>query len=480
MKQFLLFFPALLFSALLGAQNGRSIKVDIKPFKGKMVYLGYYFGKGQYVMDSVILDQEGKGVFPGKDKLHKGIYFVVFPGKRNFNEFLVDRGQDFTIVITDTIDVMKHINFINSPENDRYKAYQAFVGEAGIKLAGLDARLSSSRSRADSADIETQLIAERKKVIDWRNDFKKKNPEDILTAFFKALDEPEVPPADKHPGGKYDTTFAYYYYKNHYWDGVSFSDEALVRTPFYEPKIDRYFDKIIVQAPDTVLKEATKMIEAGKSNSETSKFLLDKFIRKYVNPTYMGQDVVFVRLYEKYFLGGQEYDWVNEKYKKFLQDRYYSLVPNIVGEKAYDIALTDTLGTVKDVYGIDAKYLVVCFWDPTCGHCQKEVPKLDSLFQNKWKKMGIKLLGVMVDGGKEAWVKYIREHNLKDWIHLYQTDAQHEVEKNSGKPGYKQLYDVFQTPILYLLDKEKRIVAKRINYEQLNEIIDRSEKNPKG
>ena len=37
-----------------------------------------------------------------------------------------------------------------------------------------------------------------------------------------------------------------------------------------------------------------------------------------------------------------------------------------------------------------------------------------------------------------------------------------------GRPDYRQLYDVYQTPIIYLLDKEKRIVAKKLTRNQVS------------
>jgi hypothetical protein len=77
----------------------------------------------------------------------------------------------------------------------------------------------------------------------------------------------------------------------------------------------------------------------------------------------------------------------------------------------------------------------------------------------------------MVDGGQEAWLQFIKDHNLKDWIHVYETKAQQDSVEAAGKPSYKQLYDVYQTPILYLLDKDKRIVAKKLSYQQLDEVI---------
>lgn len=480
MKKILVLLSAFFCCQFVHAQNGMNLNVNISAYKGQVIYLGYYFGKGQYVSDSVKLDEQGNGTFKSKEKLPGGIYFIVFPGKRSFSEFVLDKNQQFSISIKDTLSPLEHSVFTNSPENDHYRSYQMFIGKSGTEIRILEQDLANAKTAEDSTAKKEKLSKARKKIVEWRDDFKQKYPNEILTAFFKALDEPVVPPAEKHPGGKYDTTFAYNYYKQHFWDGVSFSDERLVRTPFFEPKIDKYFDNVLIQAPDTVYNECIKMIDAGKPNKETAKFLLDKLIRKYVNPTYMGQDVVFVHLYERYFLDGTKYDWVNEKYKKFLSDRYYSLVANIVGEKAYDFEMVDTLGAVKKLYAVDSKYTIVCFWDPTCGHCQQEVPKVDSMFQNRWNKMGITLIGVMVDGGKEAWMKYIREHNLKGWQHWYQSEEQKTAEKNSGRASYKQLYDVFQTPILYLLDKEKRIVAKRLNYEQLNELLDRKEKNSKG
>ena len=287
-----------------------------------------------------------------------------------------------------------------------------------------------------------------------------------------------IPPSTQHPGGKYDSIFAYQYYKNHYWDGVSFTDERLLRTPVYIPKFDRYFGEVLPQASDSIIRYAGAILEASKPNKEMFKYHLSALTDKYVNPTYMGQDKVFVFLFEKYYLTGAADSWMTEKYKKFIFDRGYSLMANQLGEKGANLELSDTLGKVRPLYEVDGPYVVLCFWDPTCSHCQVEIPKLDSMFQNKWKARGIRLYGVMTDGGKEAWLKYIRTHNLKDWIHVYQTQELKDAESAANRPGFRQLYDVYQTPMLYLLDKEKRIVAKKLSYEQLDQFLEVSQKKP--
>jgi hypothetical protein len=54
---------------------------------------------------------------------------------------------------------------------------------------------------------------------------------------------------------------------------------------------------------------------------------------------------------------------------------------------------------------------------------------------------------------------------------VYQTPEQRKEEQDAGKPNYRQLYDVYQTPVLYLLDDQKRIIAKKLTYQQLDEVI---------
>src|SRR5678816_2079954 len=71
------------------------------------------------------------------------------------------------------------------------------------------------------------------------------SPDGTLTFLLKMLREPEIPPASQQPGGKYDSTYAWQYYKSHYWDGINFYDERLVRTPIIEGKLDKYFEQVV-------------------------------------------------------------------------------------------------------------------------------------------------------------------------------------------------------------------------------------------
>ncbi|MFI5155409.1 MAG: TlpA family protein disulfide reductase [Chitinophagales bacterium] len=220
------------------------------------------------------------------------------------------------------------------------------------------------------------------------------------------------------------------------------------------------------------------MLLESRTNKEMFKYLLVHFVQKYINPEFMGQDAVFVHLFEKYINTGQA-DFFTDKYRKYVNDRAYSLMANLIGQPAANLEMVDSLEHALPLYSITSPFIVICFWDPTCSHCKEIVPKLDSIYQAKWKAEGVKIYGVMVEGGKDNWLKFIQDHNLKDWINVYQTQAAKDAETASNRPGFRQLYDVYQTPILYLLDKDKRIIAKKLTYQQFDEVIDLKLKNEK-
>ncbi len=464
-----LLFSLFLFSAFYGHSQGYEIKVTLKPFTQGHLYLAHHFGAKQYLIDSAELNSNSEAVFTGTEKLFGGVYMIVYPAKNGWMECLVDKEKKFS-VYADTTDLIRSAKFTGSPDNDLFSEYQKKSLEIGSGIAEIRKKLPAATA-TEQKELNEKMTAYGKDLQQYRENFLKQHPDHLLSAIFNVLREPVIPPASQQPGGKYDSTFAYQYYKKHYWDNVSFTDERLLRTPVFQPRFDRYFSEVLPQAADSIIPAADMILQAAKPNPEMFKFCLSTLTDKYVNPTYMGQDAVFVHIFQKYYLTGMADSWMTEKYKKFINDRGYSLMANTIGSKGADFEFLDTAGKKKTLYSLAGNYTIICFWDPTCGHCKEEVPKLDSFFQSTWKKQGITMLGVMTDGGKEAWIKFIREHKLKDWVHVYQTQEMKDAAYNAGKPGVRQLYDVYQTPMLYLLDKQKNIIAKKLSYQQLAELL---------
>ncbi len=471
MKRLLFLLPFIGFISLHAQETGHEIKITFKPFKNEYVYLGHYQGKQLPIIDSALLNDRSEAVFKGTQKLPGGIYLIGYPNKNGFFEMLIDKQQHFS-VYADTIDVLNNIKFHNSLDNVLFNDYQKTMLQIGKETELATKNYNASINNADSLKWKGKLKEINDSVNKYRLDILKKHPDAMISFLLTAMKDPEVPKVENNPNEKQDSLFAYRYFKNHFWDGINFYDDRLMRTPFFESKLDKYFEQLVYPQPDSVIKEIDWMMGYASINPDMQKFLLLKFVNRYLNQKYMWEDAVFVHLFERYF-SNKTYSWLTEAGKKMITERAYSLMSNIFGNLAAEIELPDTAGKKTSLYAVKADYVLVCLWDQTCGHCKETLPKIDSVYRQKWKKMGLKVftLAKETEGSKEDWLSFIKNHNLQDWVNVYYSKEADNSRINSGIPGYSQLYDVKSFPTLYLLDKDKRIIAKKLSFEQIDEVL---------
>ncbi len=454
----------------IAAQNFK-VTLQAPQYKSGIAYLTYHMGKNLNVEDSAAVSNSGVAVFTGKKKLLPGIYAVVLPGKRITVDFFVDKEQVIGIKI-DTTDIVKNTVVTGSKENALFQQYQQYIAVKGRAMETARQAYLASSNKQDSMRHEASYMQFNKELNDYREGLVKNHPTSMMTVLLNAMKEPR--PLGNKMQTRNDSLENYYYYKAHYWDGISFMDDRILRTPFFLPKFEKYYREIIVPQADSIIKEADYQLLLARSSPEVYKFLLNWLTDEYINPKYMGQDAVFVHLFEKYHSKGLT-PWLNEKQQETISRRAYMLMANLIGLKAADLEMLDTAGKPMPLYKVNGEYTVVCFWDPTCGHCKEELPRLDSIYRASWKQNGVKMYGVLSADSKEdlkpEWLKYIREHNLGDWFHVYQSKEMADAVMAAQKPGYRQLYDITLTPTLYLLDKDKRIIGKKLTWQQLDELL---------
>lgn len=449
--------------------TGESFTVTLKTpsYKSGLTYLCYHMGKNLNIEDSTVINNQGVAVFKGDRKLMGGIYAIVFPGKNLSFDFFVDKEQNISIN-ADSAD-LQNVKINGSKENELFQQYQKFVAVKGSFMQTERIAYNASKSAADSnLHLET-YNKYNKELIDYREKIMKDYPESMMTLMLNAMREPDIP--NKSPKTRQDTVDNYNYYKSHYWDGVSFNDDRIIRTPFFLPKLERYYREIVQQAPDSIIKDLDYKLLLARVSPEMYKFLLNWFTDEYINPKYMGQDAVFVHLFEKYHSKGVS-SWLNEKQQETISRRAYMQMSNLIGVKAANLEMVDSTGKLKPLYDLNAEYTLVVFWDPTCGHCKEEIPRIDSIYKATWKAKGVRIYSVLSDNDKKKeWVDYLKEHKLGDWTNVYETKEMEKVVADAQRPSFRQLYDVIQTPTILLLDKEKRIIGKKLSWEQLNDFL---------
>jgi thiol-disulfide isomerase/thioredoxin len=448
---------------------GYQIPLTITPLKNCWVYIGCYYGKFKNLVDSAWVDNTSNAVFKGKTRLPGGIYFLVSPQRTILSEFLMDRTQHFSLK-ADTLRP-EQLTITGSPENALFQEYTRYLNQKGPQLNALQAKLKSATNAADSAATRAQLVQANKELNDYRDSIVKKHPESMLTLFFQTLKLPEPPPMPVLADGKKDSLFPARYVKEHYWDNVPLHDDRLLRTPFFDGKLEDYFKYYVVPDADSLIQEVNYILLSARSGKDMFKYLLGRFTDKYINPEIMGHDKVFIFLFNQYYSKGDT-AWLTAKQKEYIFNRAYSLMANQIGEPAAVLDLLDTTGKETPMYTIKAPFTFVIFWDPNCGHCKEVVPRVDSMYEAKWKKIGVKVYAVNVDEkAMDEWKKYIRENHLNGWLHAYQPKEQREADNKANRANFRQLYDVFQTPTMYLLDSEKRIIGKKLTIEQFDEVM---------
>lgn len=453
------------------AHDGYKIKVKFTGTTDSMVYLAHYYGKTLptiYKADSAKIDKNGVAIMESKEKLLGGIYMMLLSDHKTYFEFLLNNGDDMSIT-ANVKELPEGLTFKNSDENQHFKEYVTFLKGFSKKQQNLQKEYTDAKNTADSNAAREKLVASSKELINYRHNYIKKYPNTLLATIFNALEVPQVPEG-KHllEDGKEDSSFAYNYYKEHYWDGFNFKDDRLIHTPIYDAKLDEYMNKLVLPYEDSVIKEGDILLAKTRGQKELFKYTLWWLTRNVENSKIMGMDRVFVYLVENYYMKGDAYWLDNEELGKYY-DRAAKISPNLIGRVAPEIKMVDIDQKEHALSDVNAKYTLVVFWEPTCGHCIKEIPLIDSLYKAVLKKKGVKIYAVRTEGDEKVWQDFIKKHDLTDWINVY--DPEHHSD-------YRAKYDVYVTPVVYLLDDKKIIRGKRLDHTNIMEVIDMIEKKP--
>jgi thiol-disulfide isomerase/thioredoxin len=455
---------------------GHAIQVSLKPYQNTKIYIGTNYGNNKVLADSCVLNEKSEGVFKGAQKLTPGIYFLVNPKYNILFDFLVDEAQNFKIV-ADTNNLSNY-SIVGSSENDLFKEYSVAVNKIGSELAAIENKFKTATTSADSSLYRTQYISKDKALKDQRTSFMKAHPKSMMSYLLNVMQRPEAP-AIPVINGKADSLYPFYYVKNHFWDDVVFNDNRLIRTPFFEAKLDEYFKNYVARDADSIIEEVQYMLTVAKTGKEIYPFLLFKFTNKYISPEFMGQDKVFLHLYQNFFAKGDTV-LLNEASKKSITERAYSMMANQLGLPAPALDINTIDDKPFSLYKTAAPYTFIAFWDPTCSHCKVEIPQLDSMYKASWKALGVQIVGVNINYKElPAWKKFIADNQINNWFHVYQTEAALNKEITNQKPTtIRQLYDVFKTPTFYLLDANKRIIAKNLTLNQFDDFLKSKAKKP--
>ena len=440
------------------------IEINLEYNQDSVLYLANYYGDKTYIADTAYSENKnGVFVFSKKKKLEGGLYMAVSQEKKSLFEFLVSDSYNMKLE-TSTDDYVTNMKIHNSGENKVFFEYLVFSGDLYKQIRPLNQDLKRLEANHDSVTIiKEQIAAINKEMVDYKEAIIEKYPESFLTDFFGLLKDPVVPDTLLTlPDGTKDSAYPYRYYKQHFWDNVDLSDDRIVRTPVYYRKLDTYFDKVIIRDADTIINEIDHLLAQMNEAGDLYKFSLWHLTIKFDESPIMGHDAILVHMTDKYFSKGKA-DWLNEQVIQNLIDESDKRRNTLIGKQAPNLIMQDTNLKAVNLYSLENDFIVLYFWDPQCGHCKVETPKLVSFYDELAKELNTEIFAICTDTNMAKMKDYIIDKGM-DFINVngpraYTTD-------------YHDLYNIFSTPIVIVLDKDKKIIAKRLQADQLAGFIE--------
>lgn len=456
--RFIVFVVAFCSTLVSSAQQAYDIQFNIEGWKDTTAYLANYYSESQYIRDTARVNSKGEFHFDGKKPLERGVYMLVLKNNKIF-EFVVGQQQFFKLE-TNTTDYVKNMKVTGDPDNklffDNWKRTIERHKEAEPFVKVLQDTTLSEEQKKDARDkyvkLTEQVQADQKELIE-------KHPKTVTAQLLKSGINVTAPPAPKIRG-VIDSTYQLRWYREHFFDNFDLADDALIRMPkpVYTEKINEYLDHLFIQQADTLMKAVDWVIAKAKPNKETYKFSVFTIMRKYQEPTIMGLDAVYVHLYDKYVASGEMDFWMGASHKKNVKDYADRLRKSLIGVTAPNLIMQDLNLKPKQLYEIKNKYTILYIYDPDCGHCRKETPKVVSFYEKNKAKFDIQVFGVCVDSSLVKMKKYIQETQMT-WINV------NGMRSYSG--DYRDLYDAITTPSVFILDSRKKIIGKKIAADDL-------------
>lgn len=443
-----------LFPFMAQAGQGHRIEVSVRGLGAEECYLAYHYGDRQFLKDSVASNEQGFLVFEGSDRLDPGMYMVVLPGQKYF-EILVDHNQHFSLE-TSLDQLVLAMRFTDSPDNQGFYDYLRFLNTIRPEMNRLQEAAGREGLSEDSQSAVIEKMDSLNAMVRHRQDvYMETFPDGLFSKILLAQRDPAIPESFRQDGRINDQMALRGFYKDHYWDHINFSDDRLLRTPVYHAMLRRFFENFLLQAPDTIIRYGDRLIRESRAHPEVFRYTLWYLTNFSERSMVMGMDAVFVRLVENYYAAGEAF-WMEETALSNLVARARKLKPLLVGKTAPDITMYATDGTPVSLHDVEAEFLVVYFWESECSYCQKETPALKELYET-YRSKGLEVYAANAELDQAKWREAIRKYDL-EWIN---------VNDVANKSGFREKYDIFGIPLIFLLDSEKRIVAKQISVEQL-------------
>jgi len=433
----------LIFPNLLLAQH--TIKGVFSPAKDYEVVLLYKVTPtvSEYIKNAEI-NKDGSFQIQLDASAEQGIYRLVYAvPQEDYNfDVIYNAKEDIEL----TFNSQTGVTFKTSSENKLLASYTKSMSLVTQSITNYF-RENKKDTLALNTIFKTQREAQAR--------YEKQATNMIALQFIKA-NKPYIP--KKHEAVKTYIS----HLKNHYFDYVDFNNKTLQSSSFLEERMNNY---------------VFGMSSEGKDKNTNYKENIDVFCNAMKSAPNAVKRILLVSLWQQmrdlnlvivanYIATNYLIDIAKSlKDNELVND--LTLYKNLsIGNKAPDFQIDGFKGKNKISKKLSelhtAKNYIIVFWSSTCSHCLNDIPKLENYIKTKIAG-SIEVVAIGLEDDDRNWKEKIK--SFPDFIHVL----------GLGKWGNKigDDYGVEITPSYFVLDKDKKIVAKPKDIEAVKAFLEK-------
>ena len=405
MKSVFFKISCIFFLTILHFNLVSQVKIDVKidDINDTILYLMKYKSDKTQSIIDYSSISSAKKTFKNPQNYDEGIYVLTDSKQNPLFEILIGKDQKFSLHVEDMMDLNTYKIKGSKETSDYFKVYSKTIHDK-LYIKALESEMEYFPDNARKID------SIKRELCDYQESMLNKDKSSFLNTYIRFIEDSEA---------------------DHYFENLPLCDTRILNSRLLKNKLDDYFDNHMAnQNADVICKNIDNLISKTNDCHEVRDYIL-----WYLYSRYFNNDLIYIHLSDNYF-SKLEINNLTQNIRNEIIKRSDVLRKITIGSVSPTFSYTDDEGNKIDLSEINAENLVLFFYKPDCQKCIRD-KRILGLIKNKQKDLTILYINISEDN--------------------YSNVSQDIINQ----------YDITTTPTIYVLDKNKRIIAKNIKAEEI-------------
>ena len=405
MKSVFFKISCIFFLTILHFNLVSQVKIDVKidDINDTILYLMKYKSDKTQSIIDYSSISSAKKTFKNPQNYDEGIYVLTDSKQNPLFEILIGKDQKFSLHVEDMMDLNTYKIKGSKETSDYFKVYSKTIHDK-LYIKALESEMEYFPDNARKID------SIKRELYDYQESMLNKDKSSFLNTYIRFIEDSEA---------------------DHYFENLPLCDTRILNSRLLKNKLDDYFDNHMAnQNADVICKNIDNLISKTNDCHEVRDYIL-----WYLYSRYFNNDLIYIHLSDNYF-SKLEINNLTQNIKNEIIKRSDVLRKITIDRVSPTFSYTDDEGNKIDLSEINAENLVLFFYKPDCQKCIREKRILE-LVKKRQKNLTILHINISDDNYS----------NVSQDIAIQ--------------------YDIKTTPTIYVLDKDKRIIAKNIKAEEI-------------